>query len=183
MKRFITTCILFVFLFSVPCYAHTPNQANAYYRGVKKLHNIQKVCDLNGYRSNLIDFKVGGYYGFNADTTYGLTDFTNKLIYVQTNQSDYYIERSVIHEYAHALSRIGNLHLNGVEDILYTEMPNMVAYKIDPFDERSVYCMKDKDEYFAELMCEYYYNPELLKYFCPMGYEYAKQVNIMFNGK
>lgn len=183
MKKIIFTFILGVVLLTAPVEikAFTQPQANAYFKGVKKLNNIQKVCDMNGYRSNLIDFKVGGYYGFNADTTYGLTDFTNKLIYIQTNQSDYYIERSVIHEYAHALSRIGNLHINGVEDILYTEMPNMVAYKFDPFDDRSAYCMTSKDEYFSEAMVEYYFNPDLLRMFCPMTYDYMYQVDKMFN--
>jgi len=170
---------------AVPTFGYTRQQANAYYKGIKDLGNIQKVCDMNGYRSALTDEYINFWYPqlYNAPMSYGLTDFSNKLIFISTEQSDAYIEYTTIHEYAHALSRIGNLHLNGVEDVLYTEMPNLAWYQMtfNPYNPRATYCSTNKDEYFAESFAMYYFHPAELKAFCPMTYNYIDSVNKMFN--
>lgn len=170
-----------VVLMATPCYGFTRSQANAYYRGVSKLGNIQKVCDANGYMSALTDASINAMYPYYKTPIYGITDHDRKLILVGSYQSDNYIERSIIHEYAHSLAHIGGLDVNGVEDILYTEMPYMVGYKLDLSDTRSTYCMTNKHEYFAEAMVEYYMNPKMLRLYCPMTYNYMRQVNMLFN--
>lgn len=174
-------------LCTTPCMAITQSQANAYYKGIKDLGNIQKVCDANGYKSMLTDTYINYLYPqlYTAPMSYGLTDFTHKLIFVSTWQSDEYIEYTTIHEYAHALSRIGNLHINGVEDILYTEMPNLAWYQMtfNPYNPRSTYCSTSKDEYFAEAFAMYYFHPDALQTYCPITYNYIKNVNKLFNGK
>lgn len=183
MKKLITfiATLAGVVLMATPAFAFTPSQANAYFKGVKDLGNIQKVCDANGYRSALTDASINAMYPYYKTPIYGITDHDKRIIFVGSYQSNDYIERSVIHEYAHALARIGNLDNNGVEDILYTEMPYMVGYKLNLSDTRSTYCMTNKHEYFAEAMVEYYKNPKLLKLYCPITYNYIKQVDTLFN--
>lgn len=183
--RFIIVFVIGVSLTATPIFAFTPNQANAYFKGVNDLGNIQKVCDANGYRSALTDVWINSLYPQFEYESYGITDFSNKLILVSTNQSDAYIEYTTVHEYAHALSRICNLHINGVEDILFTEMPNLLWYQMtyNPLNPRAIYCMTNKDEYFAEAFAFYYFHPKELQKYCPVTYNYIKQVNVLFNGR
>lgn len=180
MKKLIFTLILGVVLLTAPVEikAFTNEDANAYYRGIKDLGNIQKVCDLNGYRSYLVDFDIASLYGLPYGTAYGMTHFDYKTVMIGSYQSSLYIEYTTIHEYAHALSRIGNLHINGVEDILFTEMPNLLWYQMtfNPMNERARYCATNKDEYFAEAFAMYYFHPEALKTYCPVTYDYIKSV-------
>lgn len=185
MKKLIILISLWVILLSTPCYAFTSSQAQAYNKGIRKLGNIQRVCDMNGYKSALVDVPLNLVYPQFSTELYGMTDFNNKTIFVGTNQSDAYIEYVTIHEYAHALSRVCNLHTNGVEDILYTEMPNLLWYQMtyNPINPRATYCAVNKDEYFSEAFAMYYFHNKELKAVCPMTYEYIRQVNIMFNGK
>jgi len=168
---------------ATPTFALTNSQLKAYNKGIKDLGNIQKVVDMNGYRSAIVDVNLNALYPQYTSEMYGVTDFGNKVIFISTNQSNAYIEYVTIHEYAHALSRIGNLHTNGVEDILFTEMPNLLLYQqtYNPLNPRAIYCSMSKDEYFAEAFALYYFhNKELMKY-CPMTYNYIKEVNKMFN--
>lgn len=185
MKRVLITLLAILMLCTTPCYAFTNSQANAYYKGIKDIGNIQKICELNGYRSALLDIPLNAIYPqFNTEL-YGMTDFDNKTIFIGTNQSNAYIEYVTIHEYAHALSRVCNLHTNGVEDILFTEMPNLLWYQMtyNPLNPRATYCSVNKDEYFSEAFAMYYFHPKELKTVCPMTYEYIRQVNVLFNGK
>lgn len=182
--RFILSAVVGVCVFATPTFAFTQSQANAYFKGVKELGNIQKICDMNGYRSALLDIPLNIVYPQFSTELYGMTDFGNKTIYIGTNQSNAYIEYVTIHEYAHAFSRIENLHVNGVEDILFTEMPNLLWYQMtyNPLNPRATYCMANKDEYFAEAFAMYYFHNKELKQYCPMTYNYIKSMIEYFNG-
>lgn len=186
MKKLNTSCIIAligVVLMTTTAHAFTNNQANAYFKGVNDLGNIQRVVDANGYMSALTDANLNNIYNYYTEPIYGVTDFDRHIIFISTNQSNAYIERSVVHEYAHALARIYNLDINGTEDILYNEMPYMVGYRINPYDVRSTYCMYSKHEYFAEALVEYYKNPKMLKAYCPVTYNYMRNIDLIFNGK
>ena len=165
------------------CKAFTGYDANAYFKGINEMGNIANVVHVNGYRSALTDDLLNIYYPY-PNLLYGVTDFTNKLIFVGSYQSTPFIEYTTIHEYAHALSRICNLQNNGVQAWLFQEMPNLYQYQVtyNPLNLRGTYCATSPDEYFSEAFAMYYFHPKELKAVCPMTYEYIRQVNVLFNG-
>ena len=140
----------------IPCKA---SAMEAFSNGINEMGNLSTTVYVNGYQSGLTDLPLNYFYPSPGEI-YGVTDFTNKLIWISSNQKPKLIEETTLHEFAHAISEIYGLKTNGVQDILFAEMPNLYWYQVthrDLDDMRGFYCTISKDEYFSEAFATYFY--------------------------
>lgn len=127
---------------------------------------VKDIMDEEGYQVYVVDVIDNKAEGMLLGRTY----YGYKVIKILNR--NYFVERTVLHEYGHALDKALKFnHISKTDEFKQIYLNEKANFKVD---ENRDYYVEDITEYFAQAFAEYIQNPQRLQDNTPETYTFIE---------